>query len=62
MITAVKKPETMGIYSQDTARPQKKIMLYDDQKRKQFFPLIPDKDVGMGPRFENLVIESVKMC
>ena len=59
MITAVKKNEQIPIYTQETPRPNKKIALYDQEKNRKMFPLIRDKDVGMGSQFENMVIESV---
>ena len=61
VVTAVKRNEQMPIYTQETPRPEKKIMLFDQERRRQLFPLVRDRDVGMGSKFQNLVIESVKM-
>ena len=61
VVTAVKRSEQMPIYTQETPRPEKKIMLFDQERRRQLFPLVRDRDVGMGSKFQNLVIESVKV-
>ena len=56
MVTAVKRNEQMPIYTQETPKPIKKIALYDEEKNRQLFPLMKDKDIGMGTQYENLVI------
>ena len=59
MVTAVKRNEQLPIYTQETPQPIKKIALFDEEKNRQLFPLVKDKDIGMGTQYENLVIESV---
>lgn len=39
-------------------RLQKKLVLYDDDKHRYFFPLFKDKQVGIPSKFSKLVINS----
>jgi hypothetical protein len=62
MLTAVKRHDEGQIYTQVTPRPNRKILLYNQAKEKCFFPLVRDREVGIGTKFQEVVIESVKMC
>lgn len=61
MSTAVKKVENnFMIYTQITPpRPNKKILLYDQDSRKHLFPLIKDREAGIGTQYQNIVHKSV---
>lgn len=61
MITAVKKQEEMPIYTQQTPRPVKKIMLFDQDNNKRLFPLARDREVGINTKYQNIVIQSVRI-
>jgi hypothetical protein len=58
MVTAVKKPER-EIYTQVTPRPNRKILLFDDNRGKHLFPLVRDRDVGIDGKYQTIVIQSV---
>lgn len=60
-MTATKKNEQNDFYSQVTPRPQKKILLYGENKSRHLFPLVRDRDIGIEGTYQNVVIESVKI-
>lgn len=55
-ITAVKKQEERAIFTQPTPRPVKRILLYDQNNSKMLFPLVHDRDVGIDPKYQKIVI------
>ena len=60
-ITAVKKQEERAIFTQPTPKPPRRIMLYDQDNKKMLFPLVNDRDVGIEPKYQKIVIESVPL-
>jgi hypothetical protein len=60
-LTAAKRPETNPFYTQVTPKPQRKILLYGQDKSRHLFPLVRDRDIGIQGTYQNVVIESVKM-
>lgn len=51
----------MPIFSQMTPKPVKKVILMGEQQKKYLFPLVRDRDVGIETKYQNIVIESVRM-
>ena len=60
MVTAVKKQQERTLYTQVTPRPNKKILLFDDEKGRHLFPLVRDRDIGIQSKYQCIVIQSVK--
>lgn len=61
MVTAVKKTEGRQICTQETPRPQKKILLLDQMNHKHLFPLVRDREVGIATKYQHVVIQSVEI-
>ena len=59
MITAIKRRTQGGVYTQKTARPNRKLALYDEEGQRHLFPLVQDREVGIGTKFQPIVINSV---
>lgn len=60
MVTAIKKAEGT-IYTQMTPRPNKKILLLDENKGKHLFPLVRDREIGISTKYQKIVIQSVAL-
>lgn len=58
-LTASKKPDLAPIYSQITPKPQRKILLYGENRSRHLFPLVRDRDIGISGAYQNVVFESV---
>jgi hypothetical protein len=58
-LTAAKRQESHPIYTQNTPKPQRKILLYGENKSRFLFPLVRDRDIGIEAPYQNIVIESV---
>ncbi len=57
--TATKRGEQSEFHSQVTPRPQRKILLFGEDKSRHLFPLVRDREIGIEGRYQNVVIESV---
>ena len=62
MLTAVKKNQANqgSSFTQETPRPAKRVLFYDEERKKHLFPLVRDRDIGVPSRFQNVVHESVR--
>lgn len=61
MVTAVKRVEGGQIYTQATAKPNRKILLFDEVRGRHLFPLVRDREIGIGTKYQSVVIESVDL-
>lgn len=59
-MTAAKRQDPHPIYTQHTTKPQRKILLYGQDRARFLFPLVRDRDIGIDGAYQNIVIESVR--
>lgn len=58
IFTAVKRVEN-PIFSQVTPKQVKKILLYGADRSRHLFDLVNDREIGIDPKYQNIVVESV---